>query len=242
MRAPADGYTLLLTTTSNLLNGALYDNLRYDFVRDIAPVASLAVSPLVLEVIPAVPARSLPEFISYAKAHPGKISMGHFGTGTVSQLAAEEFKLATGIDFVNVPYRGSAPMLTDLLGGHIQAAFDNIPASIEHIKSGRLHAMAVTAAVRSEALPSVPTIEEFIAGFEVFTVAGIGAPKGTSADIIAKLNKEINAGLADPKLRARLSELGATVRAGSPAEFATLIEREAEKWARIIRTSGVKVE
>jgi tripartite-type tricarboxylate transporter receptor subunit TctC len=241
VRAPADGYTLLATTTSNLLNGALYD-LKYDFVRDIAPVASLTVTPLVLKVIPAIPAKSVPEFIAYAKANPGKISMGHFGTGTVSHLAGEAFKLATGIDFVNVSYRGSAPMLTDLLGGHILAAVDTIPASIEHIRSGRLRALAVTTAARSEVLPSVPTIEEFIPGYEVIGVAGIGAPKGTPADIVEKLNKEINAALADSKLRARLSELGAIVRVGSPAEFEKLIARETERWGKVIRSSGVKMK
>jgi len=242
VRAPADGYTLLATTTSNLLNGALYDDLKYDFVRDIAPIASLTTQPLVLEINPAIPAKTVPEFIAYVKANPGKINMGNSGTGTVSHLAAEAFRVATGIDFVNVPYRGSAPMLTDLLGGQVHAAFDNLPGSIDHIRSGSLRALAVTTAVRAEALPDVPTVGDFIPGYEAFAVAGIGAPKGTPADIIGKLNAEINAGLADPKLRARLAELGATVLLGTPTDFANLIARETEKWAKLIRSSGIKMK
>jgi tripartite-type tricarboxylate transporter receptor subunit TctC len=241
VRAPADGHTLLATTTSNLLNGALYDNLKHDFVRDIAPVACLTMQPLVLEVMQTIPAKSVPEFIAYAKANPGKINMGHFGTGTISHLAAEAFKRATGTDFVTVPFRGSPPMLTDLLGGHIHAAIDNIPTSIEHIRAGRLRALAVTTASRAEALPDVPTVGEFIPGYEAFTVAGIGAPKGTPADRIQKLNTEINAGLADSKLKARLAELGAIIHAGSPADFAKLIARETERWGKVIRASGVKI-
>ena len=242
VHSPADGYTLLATTTSNLFNGALYDDLRYDFVRDIAPVASLTIQPLVLEVNPAIPAKSVPEFIAYAKANPGKINVGHFGTGTISHLAGEAFKRATGIDVVSVPFRGSPAMLTDLLGGHIDAAFDNIPASIEHIKNGRLRALAVTTATRSEALPNVPSVGEFIPGYEAITVAGIGAPKDTPAAIIEQLNKEINAGLAEPTISARLAGLGAMVRSGSPAEFATLIARETERWEKVIRSSGVKLK
>jgi tripartite-type tricarboxylate transporter receptor subunit TctC len=241
VRAPADGYTLLATTTSNLINGALYDDLKYDFVRDIAPVASLTIQPLVLEVIPAIPAKSVPEFIAYAKANPGKINMGSSGIGTVSHLAAEAFKLATGIEFVNVPYRGSVPMFTDMLGGRVHAAFENIPASIQHIKSGSLRPLAVTTKEPSAALPSVPTFGEFIPGFEAFAVAGIGAPNGTPADIVARLNTEINAGLADPKVRARLNELGATTMPGSPADFARLIARETEKWGKVIKSSGFKM-
>jgi tripartite-type tricarboxylate transporter receptor subunit TctC len=242
VRAPADGYTLLATTTSNLINGALYDDLKYDFVRDIAPVASLTIQPLVLEVIPAIPAKSVPEFIAYAKANPGKINMGSSGIGTVSHLAAEAFKLATGIAFVNVPYRGSVPMFADMLGGRVHAAFENIPASIQHIRSGSLHPLAVTTTERSEALPSVPTFGEFIPSFEAFAVAGIAAPKGTPAHIVEKLNKEINAGLTDSKLRARLTELGATTMPGSPADFAKLIARETDKWSKVIRSSGVKIK
>jgi tripartite-type tricarboxylate transporter receptor subunit TctC len=242
VRAPADGYTLLATSTSNLLNGALYDDLKYDFIRDIAPVAGVAVQPLVLDVIPAIPSRSVPEFIAYTKANPGKINMGHFGVGTISHLAAEAFKLATGIDFVTVPFRGSAQMLTELLGGRVHAAFDNLPASIEHIRSGTLHALAVTSATRSKALPSVPAMGESIPGYEAITVAGIGAPRGTPAEIVEKLNTEINAGLADPKLSGRLDELGSTILGGSPTDFAQLIARETERWGKVIRTSGIKLK
>ena len=241
VRAPSDGHTLLVTTTSNLINGALFTDLKYDFIRDIAPVANLTLTPLVLEVIPALPAKSVSEFIAYAKANPGKINMGHFGTGTISHLAAEAFKLSTGIDFVYVPYRGSAPMLTDLLGGRVHAAFDNMPASIDHIRAGSLRALAVTTADRSEALPTVPTVGEFISGYEVFSVIGVGAPKGTPAATIEKLNKEINAGLADPKVRDRLTGLGAIIVPGSPTEFANLISRQTEKWGKVIRSSGLKM-
>jgi tripartite-type tricarboxylate transporter receptor subunit TctC len=241
VRAPADGYMLLLTTTSNLLNGALFDDLKYDFVRDIAPVASLMLTPLVLLVNPTTPAESVPEFIAYAKANPGKINVGHFGTGTVSHLAGEAFKMATGVDIAFVPYRGSVPMLTDLLGGRIDAAFDTILASTEHIKSGGLRPLAVTSATRSEALPDVPAVSEFIAGYVVIPIAGVGAPRGTSANIVEKLNKEINAGLADTKLKSRLTELGAIALPGSPTDFATIIARETEKWGKVIKASGVKL-
>ncbi len=241
VRASADGYTLLATTTSNLLNGSLYPDLKYDFTRDIAPIASLTIQPLVFEVVPTLPAQSVPEFIGYAKANPGKVNIGHFGTGTISHLALEAFRQGTGIDIVSVPFRGSAPMLTDLVGGHIQAAFDNIPASIPHVRDGRLRALAVTTAARSDALPNVPAVGEFIPGYEAFTVAGIGAPKKTPVDIVERLNQEINAGLSDPTVRARLNDLGATVRTGSPAEFATLIARETDRWGRVIRMSGIKL-
>jgi tripartite-type tricarboxylate transporter receptor subunit TctC len=241
VRAPADGYTLLATTTSNLLNGALYEDLKYDFVRDIAPVASLSIQPMVLVVNPAFAATSVPELIGYAKANPGTVKVGNTGTGTISHLAAEAFRLGAGIDFVNVPYRGGAPMQADLLGGHIQAAFDNIPGAIGHIRSGSLRALAVTTARRSEALPNVPAVGEFVSDYEMFTVAGIGAPAGTPADRIEKLNAEINAGLNDPKLRARLTDLGATVLAGSPADFARLIARVTEKWGKVIKASGIRM-
>jgi tripartite-type tricarboxylate transporter receptor subunit TctC len=241
IRAPADGYTLLATTTSNLLNGALYDDLKYDFIRDISPVASLTVQPLVLDVNPSVPARSVPEFIAYAKANPGKINVGNFGAGTISHLAAEAFRQATGIDVVHVPFRGSPAMLTDLIAGHIQAAFDNIPTSLPHIKAGRLHVLAVGTPSRTETLPDVPAMRDFIPDFEAFTIAGIGAPRHTPADIIERLNGEINAGLADPKMSARLAGLGVTIRSGSPADFGALIARETERWSKVIRSSGIKM-
>jgi tripartite-type tricarboxylate transporter receptor subunit TctC len=241
VRAPADGYTLLATTTSNLLNGSLYDDLKYDFIRDIAPVASLSIQPLVLVINPTLPVNSVPELIAHAKANPGSINLGNFGTGTISHVAAEAFRLAVGIDVLNVPYRGSPPMLTDLLGGRIHAAFDNLPGAIGHIRSGSLRALAVTTARRSDALPDVAPIGEFIADYEMFTLAGIGAPAGTPADRIKTLNAQVNAGLGDPKIRARLAEMGATVLAGSPADFAGLIARVTEKWGKVIKASGVRV-
>jgi tripartite-type tricarboxylate transporter receptor subunit TctC len=241
VRAPADGYTLLATTTSNLLNGALYEDLKYDFVRDIAPVASLSTQPLVFAVAAEMPVRSVPEFVAYAKAHPGKVNIGHTGNGTISHLAAEAFKSATGIDAVTVPYRGAAPMLPDLLSGRVQATFDNLPAYVAHIKSGSLHALAVTTTARSAALPDVTTVAEFVPGYEAYTIAGMAAPQGTPAEVIAKLNEEINAGLADPKLKARLFELGSTALPGTPVDFAKLIARETQKWRRVIQSSGIRL-
>ena len=239
-RAPADGYTLLATTTSNLLNGALYDDLRYDFIRDIAPVASVSIQPLVLTVGPDASARTLAAFLEDAKARPGKLNLGHFGNGTISHLAAEALKLQAGIDFLTVPYRGSAPMLTDLLGGRIDAAIDNIPGSIEHIRSGRLHALAVTTAIRSETLPATPALAEAVPGYEAYAIAGFAAPAGTPTDVIHKLNAEINAGLADAAVKDRLSSLGVTVLPGAPADFAKRIALETEKWARIIKRVGIR--
>lgn len=241
VRAPADGYTLLATTTSNLLNGALFEDMKYDFVRDITPVAGIAMQPLALVAAPSLGANSVAEFVARAKANPGSLSVGNFGTGTISHLAAEAFKQATGVDFLNVAYRGSAQMLTDLLGGRIQAAFDNIPASMEHMRSGALQALAVTSAKRSKALPDVPPVADSIAGYEAVTIAGVGAPRGTPDDIVGRLNAEINAGLAEAKLSARLDDLGSTALGGSPADFAKLIARETERWSRVIRTSGIRL-
>ena len=241
VRAPADGYTLLATTTSNLLNGALYEDMKYDFIRDIAPVAGIAMQPLVLVAAPTLAAKSVAELVAYAKANPGSLSIGNFGTGTISHLAAEAFKQATGIEFLSVAYRGSTQMLTDLLGGRIQAAFDNIPASMEHIRSGALQALAVTSVTRSKALPDVPAMADFVTGYEAITIAGVGAPRGTPEDIIDRLNAEINAGLAEAKLSNRLDDLGSTVLGGSPADFAKLIARETERWSAVIRTSGIKL-
>jgi tripartite-type tricarboxylate transporter receptor subunit TctC len=238
--APADGYTLLATTTSNLLNGALYGDLRYDFVRDIAPVASVSIQPLVLAQGPDVPARTLAAFIADAKARPGKLNVGHFGNGTISHLAAEALKLQGDIDFLTVPYRGSAPMLTDLLGGRIDAAIDNIAGSIEHIRSGRLHALAVTTSTRSEMLPGTPSLAEVVPGYEAYAIAGFAAPAGTPADVIRKLNTEINAGLADAAVKERLSTLGVAPLPGAPADFAKRIALETEKWARVIKRVGIK--
>lgn len=241
VRAPADGYTLLATTTSNLLNGALYEDMKYDFIRDIAPVAGIAIQPLALVAAPTLGTKTVAELAAYAKANPGSLSIGNFGNGTISHLAAEAFKQATDIEFLNVAYRGSTQMLTDLLGGRIHAAFDNLPASVEHIRSDALRALAVTSATRSKALPDVPAMAEFVTGYEAVTIAGVGAPRGTPGDIINKLNAGINACLADAKLSTRLGDLGSTALGGSAADFAKLIARETERWSRVIRTSGIKL-
>ena len=239
-RAPADGYTLLATTTSNLLNGALYQDLRYDFIRDFAPVAGVSIQPLVLEVGAEGPYRTLAAFIAEAKARSGKLNVGHFGNGTISHLAAEALKLQAGIDFLTVPYRGSAPMLTDLLGGRIDAAIDNVPGSIEHIRAGRLHALAVTTTTRSESLPATPALAETVPGYEAYAVAGFAAPAATPVDIVRSLNAAINAGLADAAVKQRLSALGVTLLTGSPDDFARRIALETEKWAQVIRSVGIK--
>jgi tripartite-type tricarboxylate transporter receptor subunit TctC len=240
VRAPADGYTLLVVTPANTINASFYDKLDFDFGRDITPVASLIRSPYVLEVFPGFPAKTVPELIAYAKANPGKINIASFGTGTASHLSGEMFKMMTGVEMLHVPYRGSAPMLIDLLSGQVQVAFDNLPASIEHIKGGRLRALAVTTAKRSEMMPDVPTLEEFLPDYETSSWLAIGAPSKTPTEIIVTLNKEINAGLADPKVKARLAGLGATVLARSPVDTATLIAEETEKWAKVVKFSGAK--
>lgn len=240
VRAPADGYTLLATTTSNLLNGAMYEDLRYDFVRDIAPVASISIQPLVLAAGTDASARTLQAFITEAKARPGRLNVGHFGNGTISHLAAEALKLQAGIDFLTVPYRGSAPMLTDLLGGRLDAAIDNIPGVIEHIRAARLQALGVTTVKRSEVLPDTPSIAEQVAGYEAYAIAGIAAPAATPADVIGRLNAEVNAGLADPAVRQRLLGLGVSLLPGSPADFARRIAIETDKWAGVIKRVGIR--
>jgi tripartite-type tricarboxylate transporter receptor subunit TctC len=242
VRAPADGYTLLAFTGTNTINATLFDRLNFNFIRDIAMVAGINRSPLVLEVNPAVPVQTVPEFIAYAKANPGKISMASFGVGTISHVTGELFKMRAGINTLHVPYRGSAPMLTDLLGGQVQAAFDALPASIEYIKAGKLRALAVSTATRSEALPSIPTIGEFLTGFEASAWTGLGAPKNTAAEIIDKLNGEINAVLADPKSKAQLAALGATAFPLSLAELDKLVTDDTEKWAKVIREANIKPE
>jgi tripartite-type tricarboxylate transporter receptor subunit TctC len=242
VRAPADGYTLLMATGSNAINATLYDKLNYDFIRDIAPVAGVIRSPYVLEVHPTLPIRSVPELIAYAKSNPGKINMASFGTGTGSHLSGELLKIMTGIEMLHVPYRGSAPMLIDLIGGQVQLAFDNLPASIEHIRAGKLRPLAVGTAIRSEALPDVPTMGEFLPGFESSAWIGVGAPRNTSPAIVDKLNREINAALADPKIKTRLAELSGIVLAGSPADFGRHIAQETEKWGKVIRAANIKPE
>jgi len=240
VRAPADGHTLLVVTPSNAINISFYDKLAFDFERDIRPVASLIRSPYVLEVFPGFPAKTVSELIAYAKANPGKIDVASFGTGTASHLSAEMFKMMARVQMQHVPYKGSAPMISDLLGGQVQVAFDNLPASIEHIKAGRLRALAVTTANRSETVPEVPTLGEFIPGYETSSWLAIGAPRNTPSEIIVTLNREINAGLADPKVKAKLADLGATVLPGSPADAARFIGNEAEKWRKVVSFAGLK--
>jgi tripartite-type tricarboxylate transporter receptor subunit TctC len=242
VRAPADGYTLLAVTGANTVNAALYDKLNLNFVRDIATVAGIIRSPFVLEVNPAVPAKTVPEFIAYAKSSPGKFSMASFGTGTISNMAGELFKMRAGINMLNVPYRGSAPMLVDLLGGQIQAAFDNLPASVEYIRAGKLRPLAVTTAARSDVLPDLPTLGELFPGYEASAWVGVGVPKNTPTEIIEKLNKEINSILADPKMQARLADLGGTSLALSTADFGKLIADDTEKWGKVIRAANIKAE
>jgi tripartite-type tricarboxylate transporter receptor subunit TctC len=242
VRAPADGYTLLAVSATNATNVTLYDKLSFNFLRDIAPVSGIARSPLVLEVHPTVPVQTVPELIAYAKANPGKISMASFGVGSTSHVAGEMFKMMAGINMLHVPYRGSAPMLIDLLGGQVQVAFDNLPASIEHIRAGKLRALAVTTAARSAALPELPTVGDFLPGFEASAWNGVGAPRSTSAEIIDKLNKAINAGLADPAIKARLAELGAAELTGSPAEFGKVVATDTEKWGKVIRAADIKAD
>jgi tripartite-type tricarboxylate transporter receptor subunit TctC len=242
VRAPPDGYTLLAVVATNAINATLYDKLSFNLNRDIAPVAGLIRSPLVLEVHPSVPVKSVPEFVAYAKANPGRVTMASFGVGSTSHVAGELFKMMTGVDLLHVPYRGSGPMLTDLVGGQVQMAFDNLPASIEHIRAGKLRALAVATAMRSEVLPNIPTVADFLPGYEASAWNGVGVPKGTPAEIIDKLNKEINAALADPRIRARIAELGAAAFPTSPSEFGKFVADETEKWAKVIRTANIKPE
>jgi tripartite-type tricarboxylate transporter receptor subunit TctC len=241
-RAPSDGYTLLLCFTANAINATLYDRLNFNFIRDIAPVAGLVRVPNVMAVNPSVPAGTVPEFIAYAKANPGKINMASTGNGTSTHLTGELFKAMTGVDMIHVPYRGGAPALTDLLAGQVQVMFDSLNNSVEHIRAGRLRALAVTTSTRSEALPNIPTIGDFVPGFEASSWIGVGAPSGTPPELVGKLNREINAGLASPGIKARLADLGGTPLVGSPADFGKLIAEETEKWAKVIRAANIKPE
>jgi tripartite-type tricarboxylate transporter receptor subunit TctC len=238
VRAPADGYMLLLVNAANAINATLHENLNFNFSRDIAPVAGLLRVPNVMIIHPSVPAQSVPEFIAYAKANPGKISMGSAGTGSTPHLAGELFKMMAGVTMVHVPYRGVAPAITDLIGGQVQVIFATVPSSIEYIRAGTLRALAVTSATRSEALPDLPTVAELVSGYEASNWYGLGAPRNTPDEIIGKLNQEVNAGLADPKMQERLADLGGTVLAGSPSAFGKLIADETQKWARVIKFSG----
>ena len=241
-KASADGYTLLQIVTPHAINAALYSNLNFDFMRDIAPVVCAARLAYVVVVHPSVPAATIPEFIAYAKANPGKVNYGSAGPGTPQNIACELFKMMTGLNLVHVPYRGGAPAITDLVGGHLHVIFAPLSDSIEHIKAGKLRALAVTTTTRLEVLPDVPTVADFVPGYEASGFAGIGVPRNTPADIIALLNKELNAGLADPRIKARIVELGGTVAGGSPAAFAVILSEATEKWARVIKVAGIKVE
>jgi tripartite-type tricarboxylate transporter receptor subunit TctC len=240
--APPDGYTLLLVNAANAINATFYDNLNFNFLRDIAPVAGIMRVPSVMVVNPSVPAKTIPEFIAYAKANPGKINMASGGIGGPSHVSGELFNMMAGVSMVHVPYRGAGPALVDLLGGQVQVLFNSPPAPIEYIKAGALRALAVTTATRSETLPDLPTMDSLLPGYEASVWYGIGAPKNTPAEIIDTLNKEINAALADPKLKARLADVGGTVLAGSPADFGKLIADETEKWAKVIKFAGIKLE
>ncbi|MFY9835250.1 MAG: tripartite tricarboxylate transporter substrate binding protein [Xanthobacteraceae bacterium] len=240
-KAAPDGYTLLLVTFANAVNATLYDNLNFDFIRDIVPVASLGRSPVVMEVNPSFPAQTVPEFIAYAKANPGKINMASGGNGVPSHVAGELFKMMARVDMLHVPYRNGNP-LPDLLGGQVQVYFSPIPASIGFIRAGKLRALAVTGATRSEVLPDIPTVAEFIPGYEAMSWYGVGAPKNTPADIVDKLNKEINTALADPAIHARLADLGVTVLAGSPGAFGKFLADEIQKWGKVVKFANIKVD
>jgi tripartite-type tricarboxylate transporter receptor subunit TctC len=242
VRAPADGYTLLIVTASNAINATLYDKLNFNFMRDIASVAGVMRYPLVMQVNPSFPARTVAEFISYAKSNPGKISYGSGGNGTSIHLATELFKMMTGVSMIHVPYRGGAPAMTDLMGGQVQVVFNPVPESMEYIRAGKLRPLAVTTAARSDVLPDVPAMGDFVPGYEASAVQGIGAPRNTPTEIVDLLNKEINAGLADPKLKARFADLGATVFAVSPADFGTFMAEETEKWSKVIKFTDAKAE
>jgi len=242
VNAPPDGYTILLVGAPNAINATLYEKLNFNFIRDVAPVAGIIRTALVMQVNPSVPAKTVPEFIAYAKGNPGKINMSSAGNGSAPHVAGELFKMMAGVNMVHVPYRGAAPSLSDLIGGQVQVTFESMPSSIGYIRAGTLRALAVTTAERSEALPAIPTVGEFVAGYEASIWYGVGVPKNTPFTIIDKLNNEINAGLVDAKLRARIAELGGTPLQGSPAAFGTLIAEETEKWGKVIRSSGIKPE
>jgi tripartite-type tricarboxylate transporter receptor subunit TctC len=242
VRAPSDGYTLLQVTTANAISASLYDKLNFVFLRDIAPVAHMVRTPLVIVVNPAVPAKTIPEFIAYAKANPGRINMASPGIGTSPHLANELFKMMTGIDMIHVPYRGDGPALPDLLSGQVQVMFPAPTATIGYIRAGKLRALAVTTVTRWEGLPDIPTVNEFVPGYEAYSWFGVGAPRGTPPEVVEKLNREINAALADAGMKARLADLGYIAFASSPAEFAKFMAEETDKWAKVIRTANIKPE
>ena len=240
VRAPPDGYTLLLVAPANAINATLYEKLNFNFIHDIAPVAGIIRFPNVMVVNPSVPAKTVPQFIAYAKANPGRLNMASSGNGSTIHVSGELFKMMTGVNMIHVPYRGGAPALTDMISGQVQVMFDNVPTSIEFIRAGKLRALAVTTATRSEVLPDLPTVADFVPGYEASAWYGVGVPKGTPDDIIDKLNKEINAILAEPKAKARLADLGASPLAGSAADFGKLVADETEKWGKVVKFSGAK--
>jgi tripartite-type tricarboxylate transporter receptor subunit TctC len=242
VRAPSDGYTLLQVGPANVINATLYERLNFNFIRDIAPIASLSREAIIMVVNPTFPAKTVPEFIAYAKANPGKINMASSGSGSSTHLAGELFQEMTGVQMLHVPYRGGGPALTDLLGNRVQVFFPSAPVSIEYVRAGSLQALAVTTETRLEALPNLPTVSEFVPGYEASAVYGLGAPKGTPAAIIDRLNGEINKGLADPKLKARFAAVASTVFPSSPSDFAKLISDETEKWGKVVKSSGAKPE
>jgi tripartite-type tricarboxylate transporter receptor subunit TctC len=242
VNAPPDGYTLLVVSTSGAVSATFYDKLNFNLIRDIAPVAGISRVPLVMVVHPSVPAKTVPEFIAYAKENPGKINMASVGNGTTPHMAGELFKMMAGVDMLHVPYRGAAPALTDLIGGRAQVMFEGMPTLVEHIRAGKLRALAVTPATRSPVLPGVPTVSEFLPGYEASVWFGVGAPRNTPADIVETLNREVNAGLADPRLNARLGELGGTALAGAAAEFGKLIAEDTEKWGKVVRAANMRPE
>ena len=242
VRAPPDGYMLLAVGSNNMINATLFEKLNFNFIRDIAPVASVARVPQVMEVTPSFPAKTVPEFIVYAKANPGKVSFASAGNGSVAHVTGELFKMMTGVNMLHVPYRGAAPALTNLIGGQVDVMFDNMPSSIEHIRAGRLRPLAVSTTSRLDSLPDIPTVGDFVPGFETSAWGGIGAPRDTPAEIINKLNREINAGLVDPKMNARLADLGGLVLPLSPAEYGRRIAEETEKWGKAIKFSGAKAD
>jgi tripartite-type tricarboxylate transporter receptor subunit TctC len=240
VRAPPDGYTLLLVAPANAINATLYDRLNFDFLRDIAPVAGIIRFPNVVVMNPSLPIKTIPELIAYAKANPGKLNMASSGNGSTIHMSGELFKMITGINMVHVPYRGGAPALTDLISGQVHVMFDNIPTSAEHVRAGRLRGLAVTSAARSEVLPELPTVADFVPGYEASAWYGLGVPKNTPAEVIEKVNKEINAILADATPKARFAELGASLLPGSPADFGKLLAEETEKWGKVVKFAGVK--
>jgi len=240
INSPPDGYTLFLTNFSNAVNAALYEKLSFDFMRDMVPVVGISRAPVILAINPSVPAKTVPEFIAYAKANPGKLNMGSAGIGSAGHLAGELLQMMTGIKLVHVPYRGNAPALTDLIAGQVQLVFPSSASSIEHVRTGNVRGLAVTGSTRLDALPDLPTVADFVPGYEASSLYGIGAPRNTPAEVIDRLNKEVNAALADPKLKARLADLGGTPFGGSSAEFGKLMAEETEKWGKVVKFAGIK--